>query len=68
MTVPPRKPTVSFVVPALNEEGNIAGAVSTILQAAEGRVADLEILLVNDGSTDRTGDLMEQLAETDKRI
>lgn len=68
MTFPLRKPTVSFVVPALNEEGNIEGAVRTILQAATERVTDLEILLVNDGSTDRTGQIMESLAKADKRI
>jgi dolichol-phosphate mannosyltransferase len=68
MTLPPDKPTVSFVVPALNEEGNIDGAVRTIQQAAEGHVSDFEILLVNDGSTDRTGEIMDRLAGAHRRI
>jgi glycosyltransferase involved in cell wall biosynthesis len=65
---PPRKPSVSFVVPALNEEGNIAGAVQTIRDSAVDLISDFEILLVNDGSTDRTGQIMDELAKGDPRI
>jgi glycosyltransferase involved in cell wall biosynthesis len=68
MTVSAPKPSISFVVPALNEEGNIEGAVRTILGAAEGLVSELEILLVNDGSTDQTGRIMDRLAKEDPRI
>jgi glycosyltransferase involved in cell wall biosynthesis len=56
------KPTVSFVVPALNEEGNIEATVKTILEAGGHSCRDFEIILVNDGSTDRTGATMDGLA------
>src|SRR6266446_8106155 len=57
------KPSISFIVPALNEEDQIEGAVRTIQQAVtEMHLADYEIIMVNDGSTDRTGETMERLA------
>jgi glycosyltransferase involved in cell wall biosynthesis len=62
------KPSVSFVVPALNEEANIENAVASILAAVETRSDDYEIILVNDGSTDRTGAVMDQLAGHSNRI
>jgi glycosyltransferase involved in cell wall biosynthesis len=58
---------VSFVVPALNEEENIAGTVDEIRRAAR-MLDDYEIVLVNDGSSDRTGEIMNGLAAFDRRI
>jgi glycosyltransferase involved in cell wall biosynthesis len=63
-----RKRTVSFVVPALNEEGNIEVAVKAIFDAVNGRVQDYEIVLVNDGSTDQTGTIMERMAAGNERM
>ena len=62
------KPTISFVVTALNEEASIEPTVQQILIAAEGRFLDYEILLVNDGSTDATGMMMEELAAENSKI
>lgn len=47
---------ISIVVPAFNEEGNIAGVVKWIDSAlvASSIIADYEIILVDDGSTDST--------------
>lgn len=56
------KPSISIVVPALNEEANIAAAVEEILRVVVPRFSDYEILLVNDGSIDGTGEKMETLA------
>ncbi|EDN71528.1 glycosyl transferase, group 2 family protein [Beggiatoa sp. PS] len=62
------KLTMSFVVPALNEEANIELAVQEILIAAEGWFSDYEILLINDASTDATGTTMEKLASQNNKI
>lgn len=50
------EPPVSIIVPAYNEEATIAGALRSLLQL---EYSELEIVVVNDGSTDRT---MEVLA------
>src|SRR5262245_4720131 len=62
------KPTVSFVVPALNEELNIGPTVESILAMATGSCSDYELVLVDDGSTDTTGKVMDELAAKDKHL
>jgi dolichol-phosphate mannosyltransferase len=59
------KPTISFVIPALNEEANIANAAREAVAALGDRFRDYELLLFDDGSTDRTGAIMDELAVTD---
>jgi glycosyltransferase involved in cell wall biosynthesis len=54
--------TLTIVIPALNEEGAIAGTITRCLAAREGikQVAGLshvEVIVVSDGSTDRTADI-----------
>lgn len=58
-----RKPSVTIVVPCLNEEGNIRGAVDCIYKALgeTGRFSSFEILIFNDGSTDKTGAVADAL-------
>ena len=62
------KPTLSIIVPALNEEEHLAGTVETILQATVDRVESFEIIIVDDGSTDQTSTLACRLAQGDDRI
>jgi glycosyltransferase involved in cell wall biosynthesis len=62
------KPALSFVVPALNEEKNIEPTVKHILEAGRQSCRDFEIILVNDGSTDRTGAIMDDLAARHKTV
>ena len=63
------RPSVSFIVFALNEEARIEATVQTVLRAvAQSNLADYQIVLVNDGSTDNTGAVMERLASQNPRI
>ena len=62
------KPQISFIVPALNEDNNIEQVVAQISTASAGRVSECEIILIDDGSTDRTGQLMDEMARRDPRI
>lgn len=53
-------PSLSIVVPARNEERNLSSLLPT-LQAARARYPGfLEIIVVDDGSTDRTGEVASQ--------
>lgn len=58
---------ISIIVPALNEEKNITGAVENILAGLTGRI-EYEILIFNDGSTDKTGEIANALAASNSRI
>lgn len=58
-------PRLSIVVPACNEADTISHAVEKLLRQ---NYPALEIILVNDRSTDDTGHIIEELASRDKRI
>lgn len=62
------RPGFSVIVPALNEEKNLPAAVEAILQEIGPRAAFLEVLVFDDASTDRTGDVADRLASSDERI
>ena len=55
--------TVSVLIPAYNEEESITGTVEAIRQYA-GMVKALEIIVINDGSRDRTGEIARTLPVT----
>lgn len=60
--------SLTIVVPALNEAEKIADTLRGILPAARDLLDDYEIFLVNDGSTDATGSIMDSFAAEDSRI
>jgi len=51
---------LSVVMPALNEEANISEAITETLEAFDFFNINGEIIVINDGSTDRTQELIEQ--------
>jgi uncharacterized repeat protein (TIGR01451 family) len=50
-----KKPTVSVIVPAYNEEVHIASCLESIQK--QDYKGDMEVIVVNDGSTDRTAEI-----------
>ena len=58
-------PLVSVVIPAHNAEGTLQRMLDSVSRQSW---RELEIILVNDGSTDRTGEIAEKAAEKDPRM
>ena len=52
---------ISVVVPVYNEEGNVENLYSEIKTVCEKNGYDYEIIFVNDGSSDRTGEICRKL-------
>ena len=55
--------SLSIVLPAYNEEANVASAVEQVSTVAQQLGMEYEIVLVNDGSADRTGEIGRELME-----
>lgn len=62
------KESISISIPAYNEEKNIEAVVNEAKSAVSKLAKDYEIVLVDDGSTDKTGRIMDSLSQSDKRI
>jgi glycosyltransferase involved in cell wall biosynthesis len=58
--LPAGNPRVSIIVPARNEEETIEQALTTLLALD---YDNYEVIAVNDRSTDRTGEMLERIAE-----
>ncbi len=59
------EPKVSIIVPVYNVEACLSECVESLLAQTYG---NLEIILIDDGSTDNSGSLCNELARKDKRI
>ena len=59
---------LSIVLPAYNEEPNIERVVRQVIAYVEPKGIDFEILPVNDGSRDRTGEILTRLAQEMPRV
>ena len=65
MSRPDALPLISVVVPVYNVEAYLRECVQSVLSQS---YAKLEVILVDDGSTDGSGTLCDELAQTDGRI
>lgn len=61
-------PTLTIVMPCLNEEENVEQSVRASLVALDKHGIRGELILVNDGSTDRTAEIAQQLMAQDQRL
>jgi chlorobactene glucosyltransferase len=58
-------PKISVIIPARNEGQDIVATVHSVLQQ---QGVDLEMIVVNDHSTDRTGALVEAIVREDSQV
>src|SRR5260221_12625015 len=75
MSLPPANPqlfttprSLSVILPAYNEEALIANTISIVMSTLSACMRDLAVSVINDGSKDRTGEIVARLADYDRRI
>lgn len=74
-SLPPSNPrllthprSLSVILPAYNEEALIATTLSMVMSVLTTWMQDFEVIVVNDGSKDRTAEMVARLAAYDRRI
>ena len=60
--------SLTIFFPAFNEEAIIERTVRGALIAAQRNVADFEVIVIDDGSADKTAQVVESVAKTDARV
>jgi glycosyltransferase involved in cell wall biosynthesis len=61
-------PDLSVVVPVYNEEASLPRLWSELREVLEGLGLDLEVIFVDDGSRDRSAEIVRALREQDRRV
>ncbi len=61
----PKQPRVSVIMPVYNIESYVTRAVESIQNQT---LSDWELFCIDDGSTDRSGEILDRLASRDWRI
>ena len=64
---PPTTPLVSIIIPARNEENNFARLERELLPVVDPLPYRFEFIVIDNASTDRTGDLAKALCKRDQR-
>ena len=62
------KPAVSVIIPAYNEEDHLKITFEKTAAVLATETADYEIIIVDDGSTDQTAGIADELAAQDSRV
>lgn len=60
--------SLSIVIPAYNEEGTLVNLIKETLKDAGKVTKDFEIIIVNDGSSDKTAIITDNFAKTYKQV
>lgn len=63
-----KTPSLSVFFPAYNDEGNIENVTGAAVAVLEETGADYEVIIVHDGSPDRTGEVADDLAARHPRV
>ncbi|MEN8181191.1 MAG: glycosyltransferase family 2 protein [Myxococcota bacterium] len=60
--------SLSVILPGLNEETSVERAITRTLAALEKVFDEFEIVVIDDGSTDRMGEIADRIAADDPRV
>jgi len=60
--------SLTVSMPAYNEAENIRAMIDSVRERVSPLVDDLEVIVVNDGSSDETGDIVAEIAAKDPRV
>jgi len=60
--------SISVFFPCYNEQENVGRTVEKALDVLEKLNADFEIIIIDDGSSDETGQIADEIAERDSRV
>ncbi len=61
-------PSISVFFPCYNEQDNVTRTVQQALQVLEKLNVDFEVMVVDDGSSDRTGQIADEMASANSRV
>ncbi len=56
-----QQPLISVIIPAYNHQRFIGAAVDSVLQQT---ISDLELIVIDDGSTDNTGEIVKEYSDS----
>ena len=59
---------ISVIIPVYNEKENIEPMINKIEEALNKKFSSYEIIYVNDGSTDGSEELLNEIAKKNKKI
>ena len=68
MASPTGKPSLSIVIAAYNEEGNLQDSIQAVVDALQDRFSSYEILVVDDGSIDGTSAIVQKMSAANPSI
>lgn len=68
MSTPLERPTLSVVAPVFNEEAILHELYRRLSEVLDGAGLDWELVLINDGSRDRSPEIMRELHAADSRV
>ena len=61
-------PEISIVIPVYNEEESLTELFNELKEVLEKHSLDFEIIFIDDGSKDRSGTILKEFAQKDKRV
>ena len=62
------KKSISVIIPCLNEEQNLQATYDNVVAALRETAQEWEILIFDDGSSDKTGEIADEIAKNDPAV